>query len=289
MASSIADFDAVEIASWRGLRKYARPNWLFRGQSKAKRGLKTSFERCCKRNGIPRARWALVEDELFREFRRAYHQYSPTAPHRRAIVEWLSLMQHHGAPTRLLDFTYSIYVAAYFAVERGDDDAAVWAVNGKWAMEQSARLLYAAGKNEAKIDALVRRFSEQSEAMIARELFFSDRPASLACPLNPFRLNDRLRTQKGVFLAAGDVRKPFMANLRALPGHTSPRNIRLIVIPKRIRQEVIAELHRMNITRRTLFPGLDGYAQALGVYHPCFEPGAMLFDSVKYSSRHGAA
>jgi len=45
-------------------------------------------------------------------------------------------MQHHGAPTRLLDFSYSIYVAAYSAMESADGDSALWAVDGLWAMDQ---------------------------------------------------------------------------------------------------------------------------------------------------------
>ena len=40
-------------------------------------------------------------------------------------------MQHHGAPTRLLDFTWSPYVAAFFALVHTTKQAAVWAVNPK--------------------------------------------------------------------------------------------------------------------------------------------------------------
>jgi len=38
-------------------------------------------------------------------------------------------MQHHGAPTRLIDFTWSPYVAAFFALERTLADGVVWAIN----------------------------------------------------------------------------------------------------------------------------------------------------------------
>ncbi len=180
-------------------------------------------------------------------------------------------MQHYGGPTRLLDFTYSIYVAAYFATETATKDSAVWAINFKWAMEQSALSLLAAGKNRKEVERLQVRFLEGTEKLV-KHLFFEAPHAMLACPLNPFRLNERLRIQKGIFLSPGSVHASFMANLVSMRGHDSPRNVLKIVIPSTLAEEVRGALFEMNITRRSLFPGLDGYARALGVYHPVFNP-----------------
>ena len=63
---------------------------------------------------VGRTKRAAVEIRLSREFRRAYHDYATHIPSQGSVIEWLALMQHHGAPTRLLDFSYSVYVAAYF-------------------------------------------------------------------------------------------------------------------------------------------------------------------------------
>jgi hypothetical protein len=60
---------------------------------------------------------------------------------------WLALMRHHGAPSRLLDWTLSPYVAAYFALYEGfkkqsvDLHCAVWAIDIKWLNEHAWRVL----------------------------------------------------------------------------------------------------------------------------------------------------
>jgi hypothetical protein len=164
---------SIRLAQSEDIRRYAKRGWLYRGQSSARWPLQTSLERACDRQRVRSSRRSFIEDALFREFRRAYHQYSKHIPQDRAVVEWLSLMQHHGAPTRLLDFSYSLYVAAYFAIEAAEDDSAVWAVNGPWAGQQSAALLKAAGKGDTS--RLLEQMVEADEELVRG--FFLTKPA----------------------------------------------------------------------------------------------------------------
>lgn len=260
---------AIQLSSWSDIHSYARPAWIFRGQRSADWGLSTSLERCCDREGIAADNRLRFEKELRRDFKRVYHQYAHHVPSPTAIVEWTSVMQHHGAPTRLLDFTYSVYVAAYFALESADGDAAVWAVSAPWALRESVTLLKAAGRSEAVV--LQAPTTEEHE-VAARELLFDEPVARLASPLTPFRQNERLRTQRGTFLVPGDVSAGFIDNLLALPGHDQPANVVKIILPPALREPGLEQLYAMNISRTSLFPGLDGYAQSLGVFHPSFRP-----------------
>ena len=73
-------------------------------------------------------------------------------------------------------------------------------------------------------------------------------------------------------MAPGRVDVSFEDNLRALPGHTDRKHVLKIVIPRRTRDEALRKLFNMGVSRRSLFPGLDGYARSLAVYTPAFEP-----------------
>src|SRR5215472_16784682 len=60
--------------------------------------------------------------------RKATH-FLENVPDRTDDFEWLALMQDHGAPTRLLDFSWSPYVAAFFALHNATSDGVIWACN----------------------------------------------------------------------------------------------------------------------------------------------------------------
>ena len=64
----------------------------------------------------------------------------------------------------ILGFNYSIYIASYFALEKAEEDCAVWAVRGPWALQQSAKMLRAAGK--PNVERMERPPIEGDEAFI---------------------------------------------------------------------------------------------------------------------------
>ena len=142
-------------------------------------------------------------------------------------------------------------------------------MNAPWALKESVAILRRAGVAEA--DRLLAPTSELHET-VAAKVIFGDTGSRCALPMTPFRLNERLRTQRGTFVVPGEVSTGFMENLRALPNHDGVGCVVKIILPKKLRARALEQLYTMNISRTSLFPGLDGYAQSLGVFHPSFRP-----------------
>src|SRR3989338_2110282 len=91
--------------------------WVFRGQPSDWK-LTTSLERACANSEIALASAPGIEIQIIRDFRRRYDGIDRELV-RTDTLYCLALIQHHVGPTRLLDWTYSPYVALYFALESG--------------------------------------------------------------------------------------------------------------------------------------------------------------------------
>lgn len=174
------------------------------------------------------------------------------------MIEWLALMQHHGAPTRLLDLTRSSFIAAYFAFEfslLSDINVAIWAVNIDHLKNKSLTIL-----SEEFGEAL-----EQNKNLINESLFekiFHQNDKRLVFPVEPFRMNRRYSLQQSVFISTGIAEVPLMEQMEFL-GDEIKKSVVKIEIPCVYRKEVLRELLQMNLHRASLFPDLDGYAVSL--------------------------
>jgi len=266
------------------------PQWVFKGLKKAKWPLKTTLERAFEQFDVRvknetfkdkkdeekkvKERKIEIERAMIREFQRRYHHYTANVPDKCKLDEWMALMQHHGAPTRLLDFTYSPYVAAYFAFEDAccDSKVAIWAVNTKWCKNKL--------KNRVLLYQHYLSYQQHRKPKNFNAIFMSDHPHKLVLGVNPYRLNERLASQKATFLCPGDSAVSFMDNLpEGIGNHNLYGKIIQFIIPTgksgEKRDEALFNLEYMNINRITLFPGLDGFAQS-------FEPRIPWFRSIEW-------
>src|ERR1051326_2783969 len=126
-------YQVYKLHSWDAFLKAittgAYSNWAFRGERDASWPLYSSLSRYLQNFGVASRAWPDQEDRILRIFKRKAHQFLDKPPASDDDFQWLALMQHHGAPTRLIDFTWSPYVAAFFALERTRADGVVWALN----------------------------------------------------------------------------------------------------------------------------------------------------------------
>ena len=253
----------------KALKLQQRGNWIFRGHKTTDWKLQTKFERVCDRFEIRASDRPRIEKNMVREFQRRLHHYTGDVPDKGANDEWMALMQHHGAPTRLLDFTYSPYVAAYFAFENAEADkhVAVWAVNVAWCEERLEQL-------DEGLAAEYARYGEDRKPKSFDVIFMHpDNRHRLVLTVNPFRLNERLAYQRGVFLCPGDVAAGFMENLSDFSGDEQPKDqVIQFAIPTGAHNKntisALKQLDLMNINRIALFPGLDGFAQSFSTRIP---------------------
>ncbi|MBM2832223.1 MAG: hypothetical protein HW414_1275 [Dehalococcoidia bacterium] len=248
--------------------------WVFRGQL-SRYPLRTTLDRACENAGIDADKKSLLERELLRQFCRWYDGQD------RELVEsdtlyCFALMQHYGAPTRLLDWTYSPYVAAYFALEalhdlpgeereaeRDDLRGAVWCVNTDWLDDMFSNGYPNLVKYRKEDRLRKKEGSFEKVYMGSRKFVLTE---------NPYHFHTRLFVQQGVFLCPGDVSNKFEENLRAYAGWGSEKNVRKIPL-EFAREEVkngLLELRRMNIYRGALFPGLDGFAKSMKYLLPFY-------------------
>src|SRR5258705_9285097 len=116
--------------------------WLFRGQQSGLWRLRSSLERGVHiRFGKQYQEMRKFEDRLLREFQRHFHRFTSLRIDDGDRIRWLGLMQHHGAPTRLLDWSYSFFIAVYFAAEEAVPGSigAVWALDRQWCWERARK------------------------------------------------------------------------------------------------------------------------------------------------------
>ena len=243
--------ERVYEGSWEaGIARF-RPNIAFRGLSDANYALKSGLIRL---GGVSER----LEGHLLRNFRK--YARRDTAPD--SIWDWMALGQHHGLPTRLLDWTYSPYVAMHFATARLEDfeiDGVIWSVDFAKANELIPKKLKEVLQEEGSYTFTI----EMLNSVAATPAGF-DRlaPDPFVVFFEPPSLDDRIVNQFALFSL---MSSPTAALDDWLTTH--PELCRKIIIPAEAKWEVRDKLDQANITERVLLPGLDGLSSWLKRYY----------------------
>lgn len=277
--------DEIRVGSWAELHEvlYAdawnpqlrrfRTPFVFRGQGQAGAKLTTSLQR---QGGDTRA----TERHLVRNFRKYAHR---SGIDRDLPWYWLAVGQHHGLPTRLLDWTSSPLVAMHFATAEEElygEDGVIWMTDFT--------------RTNAALPAPLRSLLEQEGADIftvdlltaysrGRQRAAGDGPPAPDLPtfdlswledleretdqpfllfLEPPSLDERIVQQAALFSLLSNPDAALDDWLAGQPG-----SARKVTIPARLKWEVRDKLDQSNITERTLFPGLSGLSQSLRRYY----------------------
>lgn len=246
----------------------------FRGHREASWHLVTTLDRAVQKtisfdtNGTScsfkeRLNPAENEQNILIEFRRGAHIYQRNTPAIDHHIDWLALMQHHGAPTRLLDWTRSPYVALYFAMQ-GDSlgEAALWAIDSEWFERRSHELL---AKHDQKCPdrtdfAAMYKYTNE-------KLFNNDNP-HVVVSASPLQLNERMLIQQGQLLCSLRHDVDFSTTLLEMLIHPSPMDeqvVSKVMINREDPLFFLEQLSRMNVHSASLFPGLDGFAESVAV------------------------
>ncbi len=202
-----------------------RGQWVFRGHADIRHKLIPSVGR----GGHTSRSTQKYEKSLFQSFKREAGSYLDPLPINE--WEWLSAAQHHGLPTRLLDWSHNPLAALYFVVRDAPGlDGELFALN-------------------APLKA--------PEDYVGRSPFEIDR----ALKYYPNIVSPRIRAQEGLFVICPNPETPLDSALR------SDWSLEHLLIPAKSKCRLRYELFRLGVHESSLFPAIDGLCARIKWQH----------------------
>jgi hypothetical protein len=252
-ATSWAELNEILYeGAWQEPLRRFRSSFAYRGMFDAAEPLTTSLMRL---GGT----YADQEADLLRNFRKYARSDAAQGD---LVWNWLALAQHHGLPTRMLDWTFSPLVALHFATENleaYDRDGVVWCVDYTRVHE----LLPAKLRDELECegsDVFTAEMIDKAASSLEELDAMVDHPFTLF--FEPPSLDERIVNQFALFSLISNAE----TNLDAWLSERSGLGIRVIV-PAELKWEVRDKLDQANVSERVLFPGLDGLGRWLTRYY----------------------
>lgn len=238
--------------SWNDKIERFRLPYVFRGLSNVEYDLKTSLIRLG-------GDYDKLERNLLRNFKKYGYNLKIDD---NSIWELMAIAQHHGLPTRLLDWTYSPYIALHFMsanIENFHQDGVIWCIDIKKTIEylpiDMKKLLEEEQANVFTIEIL-------NKIHNTLESFDKSKKDDFIIFFEPPSIDSRIMNQFALFSV---ISNPKTISDDWLNKHMSV--YKKIIIPSYLKWEIRDRLDQLNISERMLFPGLDGLCSWLKRYY----------------------
>lgn len=234
-----------------------RSLYLYRGMLDTSFRMETSLKRNCKHLQQE------LEPSILQNFTKYAILEDPSIE--RSVWHQMILGQHHGLPTRLLDWTHSSLIALNFAVSESDmddmekHDCMVWRID----MKELHSLLPQEYKNVLdRTNTTV--FSLDSLASVTTDLrqYDEDMKDTALCVIEPPSLEQRIVNQYSFF----SVIPTGMDDIEGFLDKNTNNTVKYI-IDKNLRWRIRDILDHLNISERIVYPGLDGLSKWLGRHY----------------------
>jgi len=191
-----------DIESWHDFKRDLLPalfrtappeagRFIFRGQASADWPLQTSFDRQFSR--VPPDDRGRLSEQLLEAFKSQCRDHDVPDSEEMDDVRFLALAQHNGLPTRLLDWTTSPYVAAYFAFNKAisagaiEDrtHVAIWALDTSspiWSRDHGVEVVHVPALQNSRLRSQFGRFTLARTPHVSLEHYldqFADEASAL--------------------------------------------------------------------------------------------------------------
>lgn len=226
-----------------------RSSYVFRGMCNSNYRLESSIRRNCKH-----------KTELEKPILRNFSKYAILDKPELYNSVWLQLIigQHHGLPTRLLDWSYSPLVALHFATDDKDlatldkNDAVVWKVN----LKEINDLMPQKYKQERiNNNSYVLTVDMLEKIVSDLDTYDQDMGIKAFAFLEPPSIDARIINQYALFSIIPNSLSALDDMLAIMTNKTTK-----IVIDKNAKWSIRDTLDQMNMNERICYPGLDGLA-----------------------------
>ena len=264
------------ITSWSSLvaclKEFPRMGLACRGQASKYDGtVRAKIDRCLEHRHLTLPYRMRMERAICQRFREHAPTYLSEVESRYAFASrWLQLvvMQHYGAPTRLLDWTKSPWVAAFFAVFGEWNQEGQISIFSRSHLEQRLKR----GNLKRELAGFVwgphesdKSFSDRAWDHAAKNdrLFDERKVASLSPWVATYYSREvhfpRLTAQQGLFTFSSKPNLDHWGEIKKL----IKNHCFVIKIPGAAKLDILQGLENMGLTAATLFPGADGIGKSM--------------------------